>query len=197
MLFVRRAPAAGLEECAGGSNKDHHGNSGSSQTQPPESRRILPAKRQILSLEDRAAAGSWRGHPARLASFQGNSQFPGAPRAGTGFEKGRHQEGCRHGSSGTDGRGGNRPVPPLFFVATARCARSRSRVANLLPPFGRETIRDANFSHGASERVTPRPPGHPEGRRPEGSLSAPDCPLSSRSSALKGSPRFAQDDRGK
>src|SRR5450432_4336700 len=41
----------------------------------------------------------------------------GGTRAGTTFDYVSPQEGCRHGSSGTDGRGGNRPVPPLFFWA--------------------------------------------------------------------------------
>jgi hypothetical protein len=39
----------------------------------------------------------------------------------------------------------------ILSVATARFARSRSRGANLLPPFGRETVRAANEGESAVE----------------------------------------------
>ena len=43
----------------------------------------------------------------------------------------------------------------FHLQGTARRARPRSRVARLLPPFGRETSCAANRSHGAAERAAP------------------------------------------
>jgi len=78
-------------------------------------------KRQILSVAYRSDARGWRAEKRPIARTLGIPRFSRSRAAGTAFEKEKRQEGCRHGSSGTDGEGGIGRFPPLFF---GRCQPS-------------------------------------------------------------------------
>ena len=122
MSLVGRASAPGCAQDEGGEER----RSGSISTH--DDLRIAAhstGKRQILSVTDAGDARRWRAAIGSSPRTPGNPRVSGGRRAGTRFEKDPRQEGCRHGSSGTDGEGGIGRFPPCFLGGNVVSRRSK------------------------------------------------------------------------
>ena len=122
VTFLRMASTAGSGQ--GESGEQRRGDSLSTH----DDLRIAAhstGKRQILSVAFASDARRWRAILRRTARTLENPRFFARRRAGTAFEKEIRQEGCRHGSSGTDGEGGIGRFPPCFLGGNVVSRRSK------------------------------------------------------------------------